>query len=320
MNARPLARWRVRACCPDRRLTGRRRSLGCGGAIVLALFWVCSASAAVSVTDFTGHTVRLAHPARRIVALTPHLVENLFTAGLGDRIVGAEAQADYPPAAERIPSVGGYDSLSLEAIVAKKPDLVVAWVAGGTTDIVARLRALGIPVYVDDPHRFVDIAREIRDFGVLGATAATADRAAAGFLGRIDRLRQRYGRRRPVPLFFEVWSDPLRTISGRGLIGAAIRLCGGRNLYADASVAAPQVSIESVIARNPRAIVAAGAATGQAHWRAFWQRWPAIDAVAHDRFVTVAPDLISRPTVRIATGAADLCRGLDRVRSGLSDQ
>ncbi|AWN15452.1 cobalamin-binding protein [Salinisphaera sp. LB1] len=273
-----------------------------------------AAAGPVSVTDFTGHEVRLAHPARRIVALTPHLVENLFTAGLGNRVVGAVRYSNYPPAAQGIPRVGGYDSLSLEAIVAKKPDLVVAWAEGGSPDIIRRLRALGIAVYVDDPRRLAGIARTIRDLGVLGGTADHADRAAAAFEQRIAGLRQRYAHRRPVSLFWEVWSDPLRTLSNAGMTGAVIRLCGGRNIFAKAATLAPQVSIESVIARAPQAIVASGVAQTKPQWKAYWRQWPAIPAVAHDHFVTVPPDLISRPTVRLADGAAQLCRKLARVR------
>lgn len=271
-------------------------------------------AAPLSVTDFTGHTVRLAHPARRIVALTPHLVENLFTAGLGKRIVATVAHADYPPAARQIPRVGGYDSVSLEAIVAKKPDLVVAWADGGQPDLIRRLRALGIAVYVDNPRRFAGIARTLRDLGHLGGTEATANAAARAFMQRVARLRARYAHRRPVRLFYEVWSDPLRTLSSGGMTGAVIRLCGGRNIFANAATLAPQVSIESVIARNPQAIVAAGVARDNPRWKRYWRQWPTIAAVRQDNFVTVPPDLISRPTVRLAKGAADLCRGLDRAR------
>lgn len=304
-----------------RSMSRKRQRYVFGG--LLALAWLAGSAAIaapVSVTDFTGHAVRLPHPARRIVALTPHLVENLFTAGLGDRVVGAVRYSNYPAAAQRIPRVGGYNSLSLEAIVAKKPDLVVAWAEGGSPDIIRRLRALGIEVYVDDPHRLTGIARTLRDLGTLGGTADRADHAASTFEHRIAALRQRYAHRRPVSLFWEVWSDPLRTLSNTGMTGAVIRLCGGDNVFAKAVTLAPQVSIESVIARDPQVIVASGVAETKPNWKAYWQRWPAIPAVARDHFVTVPSDLISRPTVRLAQGAADLCRGLERIRTSIRKQ
>ncbi|WP_158583506.1 cobalamin-binding protein [Salinisphaera sp. Q1T1-3] len=279
-----------------------------------ALVAASAAQAAVSATDFTGHRVTLARPAERIVALTPHLVENLFTAGLGDRLVGAVRYSDYPAAAQRIPRVGGYRSVSLEAIVARRPDLVVAWAQSDTADVVRRLRGLGIAVYVDDPTDFAGIARTIRDLGRLGGTEATAETAATTFTNRMHALRSRYGKQRPVSVFYEVAMDPLITISGSSMIGAAIRLCGGANIYEDAPTAAPHIGIESLIARNPDAIVSAQPADDDKSWQRAWQQWPTLDAVARDHFVTVPRGAMSRPTVRMAEATTRLCQGLERVR------
>lgn len=298
-----------------RRLGRSRWLAGVGLAVWLAFAGTAGAADvgndSIAVEDFTGHVVRLAHPARRIVALTPHLVENLYTAGLGDRLVAAVRYSDYPAAAAALPRVGGYRSVSLEAIVAKRPDLVVAWGQSGMPDIVQRLRALGIAVYVDNPVDFSGIARTIRDLGRLGGTQVKADRAADDFLARMQALRGRYADQRSVSTFFAVSVDPLITIAGQSMIGAAIRLCGGDNIYADADVAAPRVGIESLVARNPAVIIAADPAPD---WPAYWQRWPSIDAVANDRFVTVPRSEMSRPTVRMAHATAVMCRGIDRVR------
>lgn len=291
-----------------------RAALWLVGLAIGTLGAVTTGHAAVSVQDFTGHTVHLDQPAQRIVALTPHLVENLFTAGLGDRVVGASRYSDYPPSARRIARVGGYGSFSLEAIVARRPDLVVAWAEGGTHDLIGRLRGLGIPVYVDDPTRFEDITREIRDLGRLGGTSSTAEAAADRFQLRMAGLGRRYGGRRPVSVFYAVSVDPLITVSDDSMIDAAITTCGGRNVYADAAGASPQVGMESLIARNPEAIVEGRPGGRDDGWQRVWQRWPALAAVAGQRFVTVARSAISRPTVRMADATATLCRGLDRIR------
>jgi len=46
------------------------------------------AGAEVLVKDDTGATVSLPQPARRIITLAPHLVETLFAAGAGEKLVG----------------------------------------------------------------------------------------------------------------------------------------------------------------------------------------------------------------------------------------
>lgn len=284
------------------------------GAALLALVWLLAspASADVSATDFTGHTVRLDHPASRIVALAPSLVEKLYSAGAGDAVVGTVQFSDYPPAAKKIPRIGGYNSMSLEAIVALHPDLVVAWGSGGSHDLVKRLKSLDIPVYIDVPRHLDNIGRTIRDFGRLTGHTDTADAAAARFDDRIAALRERYADRAPVRLFYAASNQPLQTLSNKGLIGDVFTLCGGHNIFADAPSLAPKVSIESVLSRKPQAIVA-----GDAHgdtWQAFWQQWPSLNAVKQDHLLSIPADLISRPSVRIAQGAADLCGRLDDVR------
>lgn len=280
---------------------------------LIVLSWPAWADG-VSATDFQGQRIELAGPAQRIVALAPHLVENLYSAGAGDRLVGAEADSDYPPAARAIPSIGGYNSMSVEAIVARRPDLVVAWSSGGTTDLVARLRSLGIPVYMDAPRRLDDIARAIEDFGRLAGTSRQADKAASAFRQQIARLRARYADRRPVSLFYEVWHQPLQTLSSRGLIGDVIRLCGGHNIFADAPGLAPRVSMETVLTRDPEAIVASATSEDADQRSSVWQQWPGLQAVRQHHLLSIPPDLISRPSTRIAQGAADLCRQLDTVR------
>ena len=285
----------------------------------LFLLFINQVFAGVSAVDATGHRVRLAVPAQRIVALTPHLVENLFTAGLGEHVVGAVRYSDYPAAARRIPRVGGYRSVSLEAILARRPDLVVAWAPASEDDLIARLRGLDVPVYVDDPKQFSDIATTLRDLGRLGGEAATADAAAERFLTRMATLERRYSQRAPVSVFYVVATEPLITIAGQSMIGAAIRLCGGRNIYEDAEVAAPRIGRESLIARDPSVIVESRSKDEPATGRdPFWQQMSMLSAVRADRFITLERDAISRPTVRMAGATQALCRGLDTARRAVS--
>jgi len=274
------------------------------------------AAAEVVVQDFLGHDVRLPQPAERIVALAPHLAENLYSAGAGAQLVGTVAHSDYPPAAKQVPRVGGYTSVSLEAVVAQKPDLVVAWASGGvaTRAMLDRLRALGIPVYVDKPEKPADIARAIVDLGVLSGHAERARRVATDFRARLAALRQRYMDRTPVSMFYQVWDEPLQTLSGKQIISHVIRLCGGRNIFADAVSLAPRISIESVLDRDPQAIVASGMGNERPEWLDDWQSWPGLKAVENGDLYFVPPDLIQRASVRILDGASRLCEQLQTVR------
>ena len=64
--------------------------LGCLASLLLAP----AGQAKLTVTDDAGQTVTLPLPAQRIVALAPHITEQLFAIGVGDRIVGTTEYAE----------------------------------------------------------------------------------------------------------------------------------------------------------------------------------------------------------------------------------
>ena len=121
----------------------------------------CAARAQVSVVDDSGATLRLAQPARRIVTLAPHLAETVFAAGAGDKLVGTVEFSDFPETVKKLPKVGGYSRLDLEAIAALKPDLIIGWASGNAPAHIDKLRALSFPVYISQPNQIGDVADEI---------------------------------------------------------------------------------------------------------------------------------------------------------------
>lgn len=268
----------------------------------------------IVVTDASGTGIRLAAPARRIVSLSPHITELLFAAGAGDRVVGTAEYSDYPPAAKVLPRVGGH-SLDLEAVVALKPDLVLGWQSGNPAAAVARLRALGLTVHLSEPDRIEDVAGELERIGLLAGTGPAADAAAKVFRERYAALAARYSRRPTVSVFYQIWKQPLMTVNGKQVISDAIRLCGGRNVFAQLPVLAPTVTVEAVIAVNPEVIVASGMGVARPEWLDDWRRWTTLEAVVRNNLYFVPPDLLQRHTPRILDGAEKLCTHLEAARA-----
>jgi iron complex transport system substrate-binding protein len=277
-----------------------------------ALLATGAAAAGVTVIDDTGAKVELAQPARRIVSLAPHLTEQLFAIGAGERIVGTTDFADYPPAAREVPRVARAHSVDLERIAALKPDLIVTWGSGFPPAVTDAIRRLGVPVFVSEPATLTDIASSMARLGEL--TSTPGDGAATEFRQRVDALRKRYSERPQVSVFYQVWSTPLMTLSGRHVVSEAIRLCGGRNVFADLAPIAPQVSKEAVLAANPEVIVTAepdarpsGALNG-------WRRFGGLSAATLGALVTLDADRINRHGPRMPDEIAVLCEAIDRVR------
>ncbi len=269
------------------------------------------------VVDARGNVLQLEGPARRIVSLAPHLTELLFSAGAGERVVGAVAYSDYPPAARRIPRVGDAFRLDLERILALEPDLLVAWRSGIKDADLERFNALGIPLYVADSTGLDGIAAELLDLGRLAGTEQRARQAAIRYRERLRSLTARYGGREKVAVFYQVWDRPLMTVSGRHVIGEVIRRCGGRNPFAGLTPLTPSVAMESVLAADPQVMIAAE--SGGADVFSLWRGQNALQAVRAGRLYTLPGDWISRPSLRILQGMERICAILEEVRQAQGD-
>ena len=293
-----------------------RRISATGGAralVAAALFATASASVAVSTVDDAGTRVELAQPAARIVSLAPHLTEQLFAIGAGDRIVGTTEFADYPFAAQRIPRVGRAHSVDLERIARLKPDLIVIWGSGFPPGTVDAVRRLGTPVFVSEPHALDDVATSMERLGVLTGRDGTL--AATMFRGKIEALRARYAGRRAVRIFYQVWAAPLMTLSGRHVISEAIALCGGRNVFADLAPIAPQVSVESVVAADPEAVMTAEPGARASTALALWHQFPSMAATRRGQFFTLDADRLNRHGPRLADEIGALCVAIEQTRA-----
>ena len=282
----------------------------------LVLLFAADSAHAIRVTDDRGASIDLQAPARHIVSLAPNITELLFAAGAGERVVGTSEFSDYPAAARAIPRIGSSSHLDLERIVQLKPDLVVVWGSGTPELQLEALRRVGIPLFYSEPHVLDDLPRAIVRFGTLAGTQPQARAAADAFSERLTGLRSRYAHRPPVRIFWQVWAHPLLTVNGRHIIADAIRLCGGANIFADLPALVPSVSIESVIAADPEAIVTTtDASPDGGDGLDQWRKLPWLSATVHGNFIVLDAQTIDRASPRILDGAASLCQRLDAVRS-----
>lgn len=269
------------------------------------------ARADVSAQDDDGHRITLPSPAARIVSLAPHATELLFAAGAGTMVVGVSEYSDYPAAALRLPSVGGSMQLDLERIVALKPDLIVAWKSGNSSAQVARLRALGLPVFDSEPRNFADIASSLERLGQLAGTDEGKARAAQ-FRQKLQELRERYAGRRPVRVFYQIWPSPLMTLNDAHIVSEAIRLCGGVNVFGQLKPLAPTVSREAVVRADPDAIfVSDERSDAFDRWKAFAQ----MKAVKSGHLFRIDGSVMNRAGPRLVDATAALCERIDEARS-----
>lgn len=279
------------------------------------LLWAANLSYALGVTDFLGNHMDLSQPAQRVITLTSHATELMFSIGAGAQIVGVVEYSDFPEAAKKIPQVGNYAGLNIEAIVALQPDLIVYWPEGNPTRDIERLRQLKMPLFASDPNTFVEIADDIKRFGQLTGHGERGRGIAQEFLKEVEKIKKDNENKKTLRVFYQVWNQPLLSQNGDTFISRVINLCGGENIFADLLIKSPQISIEAVLTENPD-IILVGATDGQRpEWLDGWQQYAYLNAVKNKQLKTVDADVIHRPTLRLLDAAKQVCAVFDEARA-----
>lgn len=256
-----------------------------------------------------GRTV--GRPAQRIVSLLPSFTELLFAIGAGDRVVGRTTWCDYPPAALNIPSVGDGMPPNIEAVAARKPDLVVLYNSGPNVTAAQQLERIGIRTVLLDMNRLEDLGHATRRLGKLTGLEQRAEPLAAA----MDSLRNK-----PLPpptatIAFVVWDNPPIIIGRGSYLDQVAALAGARNVFADVAAPSAQVSLETIAARNPEwiAVLSDSAVVPSFAKR---REWRAVGAVRQGHFLMLPGSLFGRPGPRSGQAVHELRDRLERDEVG----
>ena len=200
-----------------------------------------SRGAARVVVDETGRRVTLPAEVRRIVSLAPNVTETIYAIGAGARLAGDTDFCDVPEEANAKPHVGAPINPSLEAIVALKPDVVLASASINWPATADSLLKIGVPVYTTDAHSVEGMLAGIEKIGgVIGAEAG-ANALVSGLRGQLEALRAKLAGRAARRVLFVVWDEPLISIGKHTFVADALRLSGGASVIdVDAELAAHQ--------------------------------------------------------------------------------
>lgn len=237
--------------------------------------------------------------AERVVSLAPSLSEIVAELGAADMLVGVLDGGDRPTALAHVPSVGHYGQLDMERLLSLRPDLILLWPGSVGPAQREQLQRLNIPVYVAEPHSLEQLTTQVQAIAEQLGRAEAGRQLAAHLRQRLAELRQRYRRTEPLRVFYQVWNQPLYTLGGGQIISDALSVCGARNVFDDLKLPAPQVSIESVLQRDPEMILVGDQAQKEA-----WKVWPAM--VERVRLV---PDKgLERPSGQMLEAVGRLCQ------------
>lgn len=255
-----------------------------------------------------------AAPYERVVTLSPHLTEMVYSAGAGSKLVGAIAYSNYPTSAKTLPVVGTYNALNLEKIIQLKPDLILAWQSSNQPKALERLQQLGFKVELFEPRKLSDIPRDIKRIGTLLNTSQIAELTANQLITTLKTIKRQYQGLTKVRFFYQIWDDPMMTVNGEVFISQAIESCGAENIFAQQKILAPEVDTETVLKRNPSVILLGGENAVQKIWYQNWLKWPQIDAVKNKQIYLINTNHFQRPTARLIQHLPELCQRIQKAR------
>jgi vitamin B12 transport system substrate-binding protein len=255
----------------------------------------------------------------RIVALAPHIVENLFAIGAGDQIVGTVEYADFPDAANKIPRLGGHQGIQIEKLLALKPDLVLAWKTGSKADDLALIERMGIKVSYSEANDVEKVPQELLRLGKLTGREDAAKHAANTFQQQLALIKAKQQGKANVAVFYQLWPQPMMTVSKNTWINQLIEICQGSNVFANSQTDYPLISIENVIVAKPEVIILPEEKSNTKQPVIAWHEWPEVPAVKHNQFIRVDADLLHRFTTRMLVGLDDMCHKIDQSRAVIQE-
>jgi len=196
---------------------------------------------------------------------------------------------------------------NIEAVMARRPDLVVLYNAGPNVTAAKQLERAGIQTVLIDLNRLEDLGPAARTLGRLTGRQEQAESLAIV----LDSLACRPPPPSTISLAFIVWDNPPIVIGHGSYLDQLAAQAGARNVFGDIAAPSAQVSLETIVARDPQWIAVL---TDSAAMPAFSRRreWRAVRAVREGHFLLLPGSLFGRPGPRSGEAIAQLRARLAR--------
>jgi iron complex transport system substrate-binding protein len=243
----------------------------------------------------------------RIVALNPGSAELLIALGVDERLVGVPAGVGVRGTGKAQEVVRPAGQLEVDAIIALKPDLIVATPDVDELDLARAARESGAAVYVQPAASIQNVEEAAIDLGFLVGKAAEARR----LVGRIERqaasIERRLAAVEPISVFVD--TGFFITVPERSLLGDMVGKAKGKSIAGASPGPGPfpladlsRLNPDFYLATSDSGVTLAALRSNPATAR--------LKAVRKKRFAIVPAALVMRPGPRVAEGLEAIARAL----------
>lgn len=264
----------------------------------------------LSLTGSDGRSITLQKAPTRMVSLSPGHTEILFAIGAGGQVVGTDRFSDYPEAAKALPKVE-YSNTNLEALVALRPDLVLATTR--QRNLVATFEQAGLRVlFLEEPASVTEVISRVRLLGEATDHPSEAHALAGRLQARVDAVVEQVRGMSIGPRVYHEVDPKLYSAAPNSFVGDIYTLLKAQNIAANSTSPFPQLAAEAIIRADPEVIVLGDSQLPGGTPEEVKRRpgWDVITAVKQDRVYAVEPNLVSRPGPRVVDGLEQVARHL----------
>jgi iron complex transport system substrate-binding protein len=208
------------------------------------------------VRDKDGRSV-IVRDLSRVVSLNGDVTETIFTLGLGNRLVGVDISALYPPRAiARIPKIGYQRTLSAEGILSLRPTLVIGTTEAGPPAVIEQIRNAGVTVVILPANdSLLAGAWKLREVGRAMGVPKRGDRLARQVARQVSLARKeaRSAKSHPRVAFLYLRGPRTQLIGGtKTRADSMIVGAGGVNAGAKAGIVDYKpITAEALVAARP---------------------------------------------------------------------
>jgi iron complex transport system substrate-binding protein len=239
------------------------------------------------------------------------VTETLFAIGAGEQLVGICTFCDFPREVERIDRIGAYINPNVEAIVAKRPDVVIG-VPPNNPEAIAALQRLGLRTIVVRVDTIAEIEAAIRTIAREAGREAQGEKLLADMNQRMAVVRKRLEGAPQRRVLMVVGQTPLIAVGSGIFLDELINQAHGINIAANAKQPWPHLSLEVAIAKQPEVIIDGSMGSEEKQdpeqRLGIWKNFPTVPAVRDGRLHGRLSFAILRPGPRLPDAFEELAR------------
>jgi len=195
-------------------------------------------------------------PCQRIVSTAPSITETLFELGLGENVIGVTENCRYPDEVKSKAKIGKAFSISSEAVIALRPDVV--FVLSAYSGLAAKMKAAGMNTVVIEQSSiqgFVDSIDVVAKHCKIGEKGKNLKAKFEPYLKKSEKE----GEKKKILILVgrDYESNSIKdayAVGNDNFLNEIIVLTGAQNAY-DGNMAYPKIQLEGILALDPDIVI-----------------------------------------------------------------